>query len=88
MKSTADLTDEERHLTGFQPDHIDHNTLNDDEAIDDVMDQDLNIFDIALAYQDDGRDPSIADVPLCLTKDELLEAESTYDFCQTVLSRQ
>ena len=43
---------------------------------------------MALAYQDDGRVPSIADVPVRLTKDELLKAQSTDDFCQTVLPRQ
>ena len=87
-KDTAELTDEERLLTDFQQNHIDHNTTNDDEAIDDVVDEDLDIFDMALAYQDDGRVPSIADVPVRLKKDELLEAQSTDDFCRTVLSRQ
>ena len=43
---------------------------------------------MALGYQDDGGVPSIADVPVRLTKDELLEAQSTDDFCHTVLSRQ
>ena len=88
MNGTAELTDEERLLTDFQQNHIDHNTTNDDEAIDDVLDEDLNIFDMALAYQDVERVPTIADVPVRLTKDELLEAQSTDDFCQTVLSRQ
>ena len=87
-KDTTELTDEERLLTDFQQNHTDHNTTNDDEAIDDVFDEYLDIFDMALAYQDDGRDPSIADVPVRLTKDELLEAQSTDDFCQTVLSRK
>ena len=87
-KGTADLTEEERLLTDFQQKHIDHNTTNDDEAIDDVLDEDLDIFDMALAFQGDGRVASIADVPLRLTKDEILEARSTDDFCQTVLSRQ
>ena len=81
-------TDEEQLLTDSQQNHIDHNRTNDDEAIDDVLDEDLDIVDMALAYQDDGRVPSIADVPVRLTKDELLEAQSTDDFCQTVLSRQ
>ena len=38
--------------------------------------------------QDDGRDSSIADVPVRLTKDELLEAQSTDDFCLIFLSRK
>ena len=87
-KGTAELTDEERLLTDFQQNHMDHNTTKDDEAIDDVLDEELDIFDMALAYQDDGRVPSIADVPLRLKKDNLLEAQSAGDFCQTVLSRQ
>ena len=87
-KGAAELTDEERLLTEFQQNHIDHNMTNDDEAIDGVLVEDLDIFDMAMAYQNDGRVPSIADVPVRLTKDELLEAQSTDDFCQTVLSRQ
>ena len=87
-KGSAELTDEERFLTDFQQNHIDHNTTDDDEAIDDVLEEDLDIFEMALAYQDDGRVPSIADVSVRFTKDELLEAQSTDDFCQTVLSRQ
>ena len=53
-----------------------------------MLDEDLDIFDMALAYQDDGRVSSIADVPVRLTTDELLEALSTDDFCQTVPPRQ
>ena len=87
-KDTAELTDEERLLTDFQQNHIDHNKKNDDEAIDDVLDEDLQIFDMALAYEDDGRVPSVADVPVRLAKDEQREAHSTEEFCQNVLSRQ
>ena len=43
---------------------------------------------MVLAYQDDGQDLSISDVPVRPTKDELLEAQSTDDFCKTVLSLQ
>ena len=74
-KGAADLTDEERLLTDFQKNHIAHNTTNDDEAIDDVLDEDLDIFDMALGYQDDVRDLLIAGVPVRLTKDDLLEAQ-------------
>ena len=52
-KSPADLTDEERLLTEFEQNHIYHNTTNDNEAIEDVLDEDLDIFDMGLAYQDD-----------------------------------
>ena len=87
-KSAAEMTDEERLLTEFQQNLIIHNTTNDHEAIDDVLEEDLDIFDMALAYQDDGRVPSIADAPVRLAKDELFEAQSTDDFCRTVHSRQ
>ena len=87
-KGTAQLTDEERLLIDFQQNHIDHNTTNDNEAIDDVQDDGVDIFDMLRAYQDDGRVPLIAEVPVRSTKDELLEAQSTDDFCQTVFSRQ
>ena len=56
-KGTAELTDEERILSDFQQNHIDHNTKKDDEAIDDVLDEDLDLFDISLAYKDDGTSP-------------------------------
>ena len=87
-KGTTELTYEEQLLTNFQQNHTDNNTTNDDEAIDDVLDEDLDIFNLAVAYREDGRDHSIADVPVLLTKDELLKAQSTDDFSQTVLSRQ
>ena len=83
-KSTADLADEELLLTDFQLNHVNHNTKNDGEAIDDVMDKDLDIFEMALAYQDDGQDPLRADVPVRLPKEESLEIQSIDDFCQTV----
>ena len=82
-KGRTDLTDEEQLLPDFQQKHIDHNTTNDDEAIDGVLDEGFAIFDMALAYLDDGRDPSIADVPVRLTKDKLLEAQPTDDLFQT-----
>ena len=61
---------------------------NGHEALDDVLDEDLNIFDLALAYTDDGRDVRIADVPVKLTRNEILEAQRHDDFCQTVLPYQ
>ena len=69
----ADLTGEERLPTDFQQNHIDHNMTNNDEAIEDVLDEDLDIFYMALAYQDDVLSLSIADVPVRPTKHELLE---------------
>ena len=49
-KGTTDLTDAERLLTDFQQNHIDHKTTNDDDTIDEMLDEDLDIFDITLAY--------------------------------------
>ena len=43
---------------------------------------------MVLAYQNDESVVSIADVQVRLTKDELLEAQSNDDFCQTILTRQ
>ena len=40
-KGTPDLTDEERLLADVQQNHIDHNKTHDDEAIENVLDEDL-----------------------------------------------
>jgi len=61
---------------------------NDDDALDDVLDEELDLFDVINVYQDDGTRPREADVQLPLTRDELLEAQRHDDFCQTVLARQ
>ena len=72
--TAAHISDEERLITDFERDHDKNSTINDDEALDDILDEDLDIFDMALAYQDDGGGVSIADVLVFLTKDELLGA--------------
>ena len=41
-----------------------------------------------MAYRDDGRNVRIADVPLTITRDEVLDAQRYDDFCQTILARQ
>ena len=61
---------------------------NGDEALGDVLDEDLDIFDLALAYTDDGRDIRIADVPDKLTRNKIPYAQRNGDFCHTVLTRQ
>ena len=61
---------------------------NGDEALDDVFDEELNIFDPALAYKNDGRDARIADVPVKLTRNEILDAQPHDCFCQAVPTRQ
>ena len=46
---------------------------NGDEALKDVLDEDLNIADLAMACTDDGRNVRIADVPIKLTSNEILD---------------
>ena len=85
---TNDEDDEKRLLSGFERNSTKANVENGDEALDDVLDEALDIFDLALAYTYDGRDVRIADVPVKLTRNEILEAQRHSDFCQTVISRQ
>ena len=80
--------DEKRLLNGFERRSTNVNVENGDEALDDVLDEDLDIFDLALAYTDDGRDVRIADAPVKRTRNEILDAQRHDDFCQTVLIRQ
>ena len=84
----ADISDKERLITEIERNYDKNNTINDDEALGDVLDEDLDIFDMAVPYQDDGSIVSIADVPVGLTKDELLEAQYNDEFGQTILTRQ
>ena len=64
----AEISDEERLITDSERNHDKNNTINDDEALDDVLDEDLDLFDMALAYQDDGNGVLIADVPVRLNE--------------------
>ena len=80
--------DEKRLLSGFERNSTKASVENGDEALDDVLDEEIDIFDLALAYTDDGRDVRIADVPVKLTRNEILEAQRHDDFCQTVISRE
>ena len=85
---TDDEDDEKRLPHGFERRSAKANVENGDEALDDVLNEDLDIFDFALAYTDDGRDVRIADVPVKLTRNEILDAQRHDDFCQTVRTRQ
>ena len=60
----------------------------DDDELDDVGDEDPTIFDLVNAYQDDGKPVQYAEVPMPVSRSELLEAQRTDDFCQTVMTRQ
>ena len=85
---TKDEDDEKRLLNGFERRSKKANVENGDKALDDVLDEDLDIFDLALAYTDDGRDVRIADVPVKLTHNEILDPQRHDDFCQIVFTRQ
>ena len=61
----------------------------DDEVTDDVLDEALDVFDIGIAEQTyETIDVVPADVPAKITIGEILEAQKTDSFCQTVLARQ
>ena len=57
--------------------------------MDDVLDDALDVFDIGIAEQTyEPIDVLPADVPTKITIEEILEAQKTDSFCQTVLARQ
>ena len=85
---TNEEDDERRLLNGFERNGTKANVENGDEALDDVLDEYLDIFELALAYTDDGRDVRIVDVPEQLPRNEILDAQRHDDFCQTVLTCQ
>lgn len=64
------------------------NDVSYDEELDDVFDEHVTIFDFAAVYEDDGTEVRPADVPLPITRSELLESQRFDDFCQTVLAIQ
>ena len=46
------------------------------------------MFDFNNVFDEDGTQPRIADTPLPVTRAEVIDAQRTDDFCQTVLARQ
>ena len=61
----------------------------DDEVMDDALDDALDVFDIGIADQAyEPVDVTPADVPTKITIQEILEAQKTDSFCQTVLAMQ
>ena len=57
--------------------------------MDDALDDALDVFDIGIAEQTyELIDVAPADVPTKITIEEILEAQKTDSFCQTVLERQ
>ena len=61
----------------------------DGEVMDEVLDDALDVFDIGIANPAyEPVDVTTADVPTKITIEEILEAQKTDSFCQTVLARQ
>ena len=64
-------------------------SLHDDEVMDEVLDDALDVFDIGIADQAyEPIDVTPAKVPTKITIEEILEAQKTDSFCQTVLASQ
>ena len=80
--------DEQRLIREFEENVHGNNAENEDETLDEVLDEDLDIFDLAMAYRDDGRKVHLADVPVKITRDEVLDAQRYDDFCETILACQ
>ena len=71
------------------PVHVPTYSHHDDEVMDDVLDDALDVFDIGIADQAyEPIDVTPADVPTKITIVEILEAQKTGLFCQTVLARK
>ena len=88
-QTTSPYEDEEHRLIRELDEKVHGNDAeNEDKALDEVLDEDLDIFDLAMAYRDDGRNVRIADVPVRITRNEVLDVQRYDDFCQTILARQ
>ena len=72
-----------------EPQSVPQYSHHDDEVMDEVLDEALDVFDTGIA---DGTyepvDVTPANVPTKITIEEILEAQKTDAFCQTVLARQ
>ena len=88
MHRANDEDGEKRLLNEFERNNTKTDVENSDEALDDVLDEDLFILDLSLDCKDGGRDVRIADVPVKLTRGEVLNGQQHEDICQTVLTRQ
>ena len=80
--------DEQRLIRDFDENLHCNDAENEDEPLDEVLDDDLDIFDLAMAYGDDARNIRIIDVPVKITRKEVLDGQRYDDFCQTILARQ
>ena len=59
-----------------------------DDDLDETADEPSDVFDFNNVFDEDGTQPRIADTPLPVTRAEVIDAQRTDDFCQTVLARQ
>ena len=66
---------EQRLIREFDQKVRDNDAENEDEALAEVLDEDLDIFDLAMAYTDEGRNVSIADVPDEIKRNGVLDAQ-------------
>ena len=80
--------DEQRLIRELDQNVHGNDAENEDEALYEVLHKDLDIFDLAMAYRDDGLNVLIADVPVNITRNGVLDAERYGYFCQTILARQ
>ena len=80
--------DKQRLIREFDQKVRDNDAENEEEALDEGLDENLYIFDPAMAYRDDGRNVRIVDVPVKITRNEVLGTQRYDDFCQTILARQ
>ena len=72
-----------------EPQSVPQYSHHDDEVMDDVLDEALDVFDIGIAEGTyEPVDVTPANVPTKITIEEILEAQKTDAFCQTVLARQ
>ena len=77
--------DEQRLIREFEENVHGNDAKKEDETLDEFLYEDLDFFDLAMAYRDDGRSVRI---PVKITRDEVLDARRYDDFYQTILARQ
>ena len=59
-----------------------------DKILDDVFDEQIDLFEPVIADEETEPEIEVADVPMPITVPEFLESQRADELCQTVLSRQ
>ena len=80
--------DEQRLVREFDKKVHGNGAEDEHEALDEVLDEDLDIFHLPMANRDDGSNVCIAVFLVKITRNEILGAQRYDDFCQTILTRQ